>query len=138
MSDVLKTWPAFMERRKVLKIFTLCGPYFWFVLSRGKPQRPIERLYFTHQGEIIGHFQVEEILCNTGDNIPKLRSLENHASEWQIKRDRWVAKCPGPFVPLHLRLTTQPGPVRIYHDAFRGFRYFDFEAYTKTMESKIG
>lgn len=127
MSDILKTWPAFMARRKVLAIFRSEFAMFYFTLGKGKPQRPIEHLWFTHQGEILGRFKVHEIVCNVGQ-LPKLRSLENRESEWQIKRDRYVAICPGPFAP---------SPEPVYHDSFRGFRYFDFHAYSQTMESRI-
>lgn len=129
MADILKTWPAFMPRRKVLAIFRSQFALFYFVLGKGKPQRPIEHLWFTHQGEILGRFAVREIVCNVGQ-LPKLRSLEDRESEWQIKRDRYVAICPGPFAPT-------PSPEPVYHDSFRGFRYFDFHEYSQTIESRI-
>ena len=129
MADIIKTWPAFMDRRKVKAIFSSPFAMFYFVVGKGKPKQAIERMWFTHQGEILGSFKVQEIVCNVGDNIPKLRSLENRDSEWQIKRDRWVALCPGPFTWLK----GEP----VYHDSFRGFHYFNFEEYSQTMESRI-
>jgi hypothetical protein len=129
MADIIKTWPAFMDRRKVMAIFRSKWAMFYFTLGKGKPAQAIEHLWFTHQGEILGRFKVQEIVCNVGQ-LPKLRSLENRESEWQIKRDRYVAVCPGPFAPT-------PSPDPVYFDSFRGFRYFDFHAYAGTPESRI-
>jgi hypothetical protein len=136
MADVIKTWPGYMDREKVMRIFTLSSHERWrpddryyFVIGKGKPKQTIERLWFVHQGEILGCFVVDSVQCNVGE-FPKLRSLENRESEWQIKPDRWVAICKGPFLPL-------TGDEPVYHDAFRGFRYFDFNSYIQTMEAKI-
>lgn len=129
MSDIIKTWPAFMERRKVKKIFNSPVAMFYFTLGLGKPQRAIENLWFTHRGELLGRFAVREIVCNVGQ-LPKLRSLENRESEWQIKPDRWVAICPGPFAKT-------PSPEPIYYDSFRGFRYFDFHKWCENIESRV-
>lgn len=128
VADIIKTWPAFMDRRKVEKIFKSPWGMFYFVVGKGKPKQAIDRLWFTHQDEVLGNFKVQEIVCNVGQ-LPKLRSLENRESEWQIKPDRYVAICPGPMEWL-------AGDV-IYYGSFRGFRYFDFDAYSKTMEAKI-
>jgi hypothetical protein len=129
VSDIIKTWPAFMPRRKVLAIFRSKFAMFYFTIGKGRPKQAIEYLWFTHQGEILGHFAVKEIVCNVGQ-LPKLRSLEDRESEWQIKLDRYVAICPGPF-------TQTPSAEPIYCDSFRGFRYFDFDAYCQTAESRI-
>jgi len=129
MADIIKTWPSFMSREKVLRIFRMPSAEFYFVVGAGKPKQAIERIWYTHQGEILGYFNVREIVCNVGQ-LPKLRSLENRESEWQIKRDRWVAICPGPFTP-------RPGDEPVYHDSFRGFHYFKFDEYSETMESRI-
>lgn len=128
MSDIIKTWPAHMPREKVRRLFALRDTLFYFVVSRGKPAQPIEHLWYTHQGELLGRFVVRDIVCNVGQ-LPKLRSLENRASEWQIKRDRWVAICPGPFIPLEGET--------IYHDSFRGFRYFNVDVYRETPDARI-
>jgi hypothetical protein len=130
MADLLKTWPAAMEPRKVLTIFSEreCFAEYYFTLGRGKPKQEIENLWFTYRGRILGHFRVDRIVCNTGDNIPKLRRIDGGESEWQIKRDRWVAICDPPFFRLK---------GHVWHDSFRGYRYFDLEAYRQTSESKI-
>ena len=129
MADILKTWPAFMPRRKVLAIFRSKFALFYFVLGKGKPQRPIEHLWFTHQGEIVGRFRVQEIVCNVGQ-LPKLRSLKIARANGNIKRDRYVAICPGPFAPTAgFKASAEP----VYHDSFRGFRYFDFTEYCQTI-----
>ena len=112
-----------------MAIFQSKFALFYFTLGKGKPGRAIEHLWFTHRGEILGRFAVREIVCNVGQ-LPKLRSLEDRESEWQIKRDRWVAICPSPFART-------PGAETVYHDSFRGFRYFDFHAYSQTMEARI-
>lgn len=127
MTAILKTWPAFMERAKVLAVFTHPWPIFYFTLGRGRPQQPPATLYFTHQGRILGSFSIDEILRNDG-SFPKLRSITNKESEWQIKADAWVAICRPPF---H-RLTE-----RLFHEGFRGWRYFDLDAYRGTLESKV-
>lgn len=49
--------------------------------------------------------------------------------EWQIKRDRYVAICPGPYVPLEGE--------HVYYDSFRGFHYFDLDSYRDTLEARI-
>lgn len=118
-----------MEREKVVRIFRQKFAEFYFVVSRGKPKQQIDNVWFTHQDEIIGSFKCREIVCNVGQ-LPKLRSLENRESEWQIKQGSWVAICPGPFTPI-------PSEEPVYYGSFRGFRYFDFAAYVDTPESRI-
>lgn len=129
MADVIKTWPAFMEPRKVLTIFGPKQPFamYYFTLGRGQPKQEIKHLWFTYRGRILGHFEVEAVECNVGQ-FPPLRRIDGSPSEWQIKRDRWVAICRPPFHRLKERL---------YYGYFRGFHYFDIEAYRGTQESRI-
>jgi hypothetical protein len=47
---------------------------------------------------------------------------------WHIRPDHWVAICTTFCVP---------SPERIYMSGFRGYRYFDFDSYRKTNESRI-
>jgi hypothetical protein len=118
-----------MPRSKVLEIFTHdWGGCFYFALGRGKPQQEITQLYFTHRGEIIGHFDILKLVQNDG-SLPKLRSLSDAESQWQIKPDRWVAVCAPPFHRL-------PRP-RLYYPAHRGWHYFSLEEYKGTLESKV-
>lgn len=124
---ILKTWPAFMCPKKVREIFTNDWGRFYFVIGRGKPSRPIDRLFFTHRGVILGHFDISIIIQNVGQ-LPKLRSLSDRESEWQIKGDSWVAICDPPFHFLS---------EKIFHSGFRGFRYFDLQAHRGTMEAKV-
>jgi hypothetical protein len=124
---ILKTWPAFMHPRRVREAFTHEWGRFYFVIGRGKPKRPIDRLFFTHRGRIIGHFEIAEIVQNAGQ-LPKLRSISGETSEWQIKGDSWVAICDPPFHFLQ---------EKVFHSGFRGFRYFDLQAYRGTWESKV-
>jgi hypothetical protein len=44
------------------------------------------------------------------------------------KPDAWVAVYPAPFHRLKKKL---------YHQGFRGWRYFDLESYRGTMDAKI-
>ena len=127
MTAILKTWPAFMPPKKVLEVFTHDWGRFYFTLGRGCPKRTPEYLYYTHRGRIIGHFWIEEIVQNVGQ-LPKLRSISGEESEWQIKGDAWVAICPPPFYRLKERL---------YHEGFRGWRYFDIEEYRGLISSKV-
>jgi len=109
-------------------IFNANFAVYYFTIGRGKPQREIERLYFTHHGRLRGYFKVREIVCNVGQ-LPKLRRLDGGESEWQIKLDHWVAICDPPFFWL-------PGKP-VFMDSFRGFHYFNFDEYVQTPEAKI-
>lgn len=128
MIAILKTWPAFMPPRKVLEVFTHDWGNFYFTLGRGRPKDPaVDQIFYTHRGRILGHFDIRQIVQNVGQ-LPKLRSLSGETSEWQIKGDNWVAICPPPFHRLEEKL---------YHDGFRGWRYFDLESYRGTVGARI-
>jgi len=119
-----------MDPRKVLQIFNEKEPAFpnyYFTLGRGKPQREVGELWFTYRGRILGNFEVREIACNVGQ-FPPLRRIDGGESEWQIRRDNWVAVCDPPFHRLREKL---------YMGAFRGWHYFDVGAYRGTSESRI-
>lgn len=103
------------------------GRCFYFTLGRGKPSKPIDTLFYTHCGRILGHFTIERIVRNDG-TLPKLRSLQDRVSEWQIKPDRWVAVCAPPFVRLEEKL---------YYEPFRGWRYFDLEKHRGSLDALI-
>lgn len=127
MTAILKTWPAFMSPKKTLEVFNhYCT--FYFTLGRGRPQRDdVAEIWHTHQGVILGHHNLVEIIRNDG-SLPKLRSLSDVESEWQIKPDNWVAVCRPPFVRLE---------EKIFHEGFRGWRYFDLEKYRGTVDAKV-
>jgi hypothetical protein len=127
--DLLNTWPASLDRRRVMRVFThgWQGREFYFTLGRSKPRLQAARLFWTHQGRIIGSFTIDRIVQNDG-SLPKLRSLTGEVSEWQIKRDSWVAICHGPLVRIN---------GRVFHEGFRGWRYFNLGAYRQTPESKV-
>lgn len=127
MSAILKTWPAFMPPKKVLQVFTHDWGTFYFTLGRGCPKQIVEQIYYTHRGRILGHFDIHCIVRNDG-SLPKLRSLSDVESEWQIKGDAWVAICAPPFHRLE---------EKIWHEGFRGWRYFDLEVYRSTVGAKI-
>jgi len=116
-----------MLRSRVLEVFTDPWPTFYFTLGRGKPSRPVEQLYFTHRGEIIGSFKITMIVRSEGQ-LPKLCSITNRESEWQIKPDNYVAICDPPFAPLE---------DRVYHPGFRGWHYFDLCRYRETLDAKV-
>jgi hypothetical protein len=107
VSDIIKTWPAFMEARKVASIFSPRGCFarYYFTLGRGKPKLQISRIWFTWRGRIIGSFAVEAVVCNDG-SLPTLSRIDGEPSEWQIRKDAWVAVCTpgcgaaeGPYIP---------------------------------------
>lgn len=135
MTAILKTLPTRFARGQLEKFFGahdqgnehFCN--YYFTLGRGRPQRPdsVTQLYFTHQGRILGYFEIKEIVQNKGQ-LPLLTTLDGNPSEWQIKPDRWVAVCPAPFHRLE---------EQIFYTGFQGWRYFDLEAYSTRLESKV-
>lgn len=126
--DIIKTWPAFIDPKTVARMFSPKGSFarYYFTIGHGRPKQKIERMWFTYRGRILGRFYVEEVVCNDG-SLPKLNRLDGQPSEWQIRKDAWVAVC----VPGCVRTRE-----RVFYGAFRGFRYFDYEAYRGTMEAK--
>lgn len=127
MTAILKTWPAFMPAKKVLEVFGHDWGHFYFTLGRGRPKVTPSELWYTHHGRILGWFTIGEIVQNVGQ-LPKLCSLSGEESPWQIKGDRWVAICPPPFHRISERL---------YHESFRGWRYFDIEKHRGTLSAKV-
>ena len=128
MPDIIKTWPAFMEPRKVLRIFTIQPPWtrYYFSMGRGKPQKAIEFLWLTFRGRILGKVQVEELVRNDG-SLPRLRRLDGGESDWQFKDDMWVAICFASMERLREHL---------YYQGFRGWRYFDLDQYRQTPAAR--
>lgn len=127
MADILKTWPGFMEPEKVRRIFNYKHARFYFSLGRGLPKRMVGRMWFCHQGVLLGSFKIEQIVVNDG-SLPPLKSLSGERSAWQFKHDVKVAICVPPMEWLQQE---------VFHESFRGWRYFDFETYAKTMEAKV-
>jgi hypothetical protein len=130
MPEIIKTWPAAVPAKTTARIFSTDWPPFsryYYTLGCGKPKQDISRLWFTYQGRIIGSFEVDKVVCNDG-TLPKLSRLDGGESEWQIKKDAWVAVCKPPCVRLK---------ERVFMTGFRGWRYFDFESYRGTAESKV-
>jgi hypothetical protein len=117
-----------MPRSKVLEVFNHDWGQFYFTLGRGKPQKEPSELWYTHQGEVIGHFNIVKIVRNMGDNLPKLRAISGEVSEWQIKLMNWVAVCDPPFIPA---------PERTYMVSFRGWHYFDFQKHASDVYAKV-
>jgi len=127
MADIIRTWPASAKQKVVAEMFALRPRWcrYYFTLGRGTPKQSIERLWFTYQGRILGSFGVDEIVCNVGQ-LPKLHSIDDEDSEWQIPKDAWVAICTD----------FTRAKARVFMDGFRGWRYFDFEAWKATPDSK--
>jgi hypothetical protein len=97
---------------------------YYFTLGRGKPKEPITKIWYTWRGRILGSFRVDEIIRNDG-SLPKLLSLSDEESGWQIKPDAWVAIClPG-------ALAYRDG---VFMSGFCGWRYFDTAAYRDNPE----
>jgi len=99
---------------------------YFFSLGRGKPKQAIERLWFTYHGRILGSFKVLGLVVNDG-SLPKLHRLDGGESDWQFKRDVWVVVCAPPCQRLR---------ARVFHEPFRGWRYFDFDEYFTRPESR--
>lgn len=127
MSAILKTLPTRFARGKITEFLNAPFAAFYFTLGLHRPKQAVENLYFTHQGRILGHFTVEQIVQNAGQ-LPKLTTLDGQPSQWQIKPDRWVAVCDPPF---HLIKE------KVYHEAFRGWRYFDLDVYRQSPNARI-
>ena len=129
-ADLIKTWPAFVAPKTVSEIFASDRPPFcryYFSLGRGKPKIEPSRLWFTYRGRILGSFLIDEIVRNDG-SLPKLRKLSGEEGEWQIRPDAWVAVCEPPCRRLEERL---------FMAGFRGWRYFDVDAYRNSPESRM-
>ena len=125
---ILKTWPGWMPRSKVLEVFQYDWGQFYFTIGRGRPSQEPKEMYYTHRGEIIGYFTITAITRNLGNNLPKLRSISGETSEWQIKLMNWVAICDPPFHKLN---------EKVFHPGFRGWRYFDLPTYKRTLDAKV-
>lgn len=129
MADILKTWPANMSAKVVAELFSDTKPpfcEFYFTLGRGTPKQKIDHLWFTYQGRIIGYFVVDRVVVNDG-TLPRLSRIDGGESEWQIRKDARVAICRPPCVRIR---------ERVFHEPFRGWRYFDFESYRETSEAR--
>lgn len=127
--DILKTWPAVVPPKTVAQIFSpTASPFarYYFTIGRGKPRWNFERMWFTYQGRILGWFIVEDLVRNDG-SLPRLSRLDGAPSEWQIRKDAWVAVCAPPCVRIK---------ERVFHDSFRGWRYFNFDEYRGTGEAR--
>lgn len=129
MAEIIKTWPSVVSAKTVAKVFSPSAPAFsryYFSLGRGKPKQAIERMWFTYGGRILGWFEVEEIVCNDG-SIPPLKRLDGGESGWQFKPDVWLAVCAPPCRRI---------PERLFYEPFRGWRYFDLEAWRGNFDSR--
>ena len=157
MTTIVKTLPARFARGELDRFFGTeerpCFTTYFFTLGRGRPNkanipvphtlgsfRPpgskdsellrawqgIYRLFFCHRGVLIGSFRIDVITQNVGQ-LPLLTTLDGKPSEWQIKPDRWVAVCAPPFRRLEEKL---------FHEGFRGWRYFDLDSYRGTTAAK--
>jgi hypothetical protein len=100
---------------------------YYFTIGRGKTKAPITKIWYTWRGRMLGSFVVDEIVRNDG-SLPKLRSLSDEESGWQIKPYAWVAIC----MPGCDRLRD-----RVFMSSFRGWRYFDIASYQDNPESRI-
>jgi hypothetical protein len=128
VTAILKTLPGFFARGRIDEFLSATFTRFYFTLGRGRPKTAgVDRIFFTHHGRILGSFEIEEIVKNAGQ-LPLLTTLDGKPSEWQIKPDRWVAVCRPPFHRL---------AEKVYHEGFRGWRYFDLAAYCGTVGAKV-
>lgn len=130
MADIIRTWPACVSAKSASQMFSPNVPpfhQFYFTLGRGVPKQKVDRLWFTYQGRILGHFVIEEIVVNDG-TLPKLNRLDGGESDWQFKRDVRVAVCAARCVRLKERM---------YMSGFRGWRYFDIDNYRGSTEARF-
>jgi len=129
MAEIIKTWPSVVSAKTTAQIFSPTAPPFsryYFSLGRGKPKQPIAWMWFTYGGRILGRMEIEEVVCNDG-TLPKLSRLDGGESGWQITKDAWVAICAPPCLRIK---------ERVFHESFRGWRYFDFVAYCQNPASR--
>lgn len=129
MADILKTWPAAVDAKTTARVFSAKkSPFceYYFSLGKGKPKQEVQRMWFSYLGRIIGCMKIKRIVVNDG-TLPKLSRLDGGESGWQITRDAWVAVCEPP--PERIR-------ERVFHESFRGWRYFDFETYRQTPDAR--
>src|SRR5271167_247223 len=89
MTAIIKTWPASFTRKHVLEVFNHDWCKFYFTLGRGKPKQEPQELWYTHRGQILGHFVIGSIIRNLGTNIPPLKSITGETSAWQIALMNW-------------------------------------------------
>jgi hypothetical protein len=134
VTAILKTLPNRFARGDIERFLGLdgkpCWTTYYFTLGRGRPRQSDPDpgwLYFTHRGILLGYFDVNEIVRNQGQ-LPILTNMDGDPSKWQIPDRAWVAVCVPPFHKLK---------EKIYHEGFRGWRYFDLEAYRGTVGAKI-
>ena len=92
MIAILKTLPTSFARGHIDRFLACFGIYF-FTLGRGRPSKAdyavktnglegflgVDQLYFTHRGEIIGHFAIEVIVQNVGQ-LPPLTNMDGDPS----------------------------------------------------------
>lgn len=67
-ADIIKTWPAFIEARKVAQSFSRAGAFgrYYFTLGRGKPQKPIRRIGSLGTVAFWGALQSRQLSATTG------------------------------------------------------------------------
>jgi hypothetical protein len=129
MMDIIKAWPSYFPREKVYDVFSHDFGCFYFSVGKGKPSQPVANLWYTHSGDILGHFKIRELIFNENERtLPRLRSISNQESQWQFRPGIWVAICPGPFVKLEESLR---------YAGFRGWRYFDIDEHRGSIDALV-
>lgn len=152
--DIIKTIEGWRDRERVmafLKMHDRNDPdrvLFYFTVGRGRPKREVERLWFTHKGEVLGCFIIKGFEMYAGDMqdlIDRLmvggRTLDSATGPrpsvqefnetvpgklsgkkpyWRPKPGTWLCFVRPPFQVL-------PDVDRFYFKGFRGFRYFDLK-----------
>lgn len=127
--DIIKTWPGFMDQKKVLRVFTHAWGRFYFSVGKGKPKQEVEKLWYTHKGLILGYFTIAEFFHYEREGqLPPLRSIENKESQWQFRPGIWIAICPPPFVRLQEEL---------HYAGFQGWRYFELEKHRESIDALV-
>jgi hypothetical protein len=124
MNAALKTIEGWRDEPRVRKFLSTPWGFFIFSLGRGRPKRPIERLYFTFRGRIFGWIHVTAVEENTGQYDQHLKTM--FGDGW--RPGRIICRCAPPFHFID---------ELVFHRGFQGWRYFDFDVYRNSEAARL-
>jgi len=133
--DIIKTFESWRKRADLLKFFDVPdGHVLSFSLGRGKPKIEPRRLWFVHCGRLFGWLSVEGLEqrgleeISDGEFTYTLDDACSQPRTWKPRLGTWMVVCVPP-----LRVVVEC----IFHEGFRGWRYFDFQKHCEGIASKI-